>query len=69
MIRADWKQTKVVCYSGSSENQSIQFTDKRQPLYSFGGHKYISDNNTLDICVSDYVARAVFVAIVSQLGR
>lgn len=64
------KETKVVRFSGTKEEQSIQFNDKGEPLYSgglFSVIKFICQNKNEDICVSDKDANAIVV--VSRVGK
>nr|XP_022333229.1 uncharacterized protein LOC111130443 [Crassostrea virginica] len=65
----DYKQTKVVRYSGSTEKQNIQWDDQLKPLYTSEGYiaKYLSENRNSDICVADCAAGAVVV--VSAAGK
>ncbi|XP_062577550.1 tripartite motif-containing protein 2-like, partial [Saccostrea cucullata] len=63
----DDTHTKVVRYSGSIENQTIQFDSEGEPLYLFGTITYVSENRNLDICVADNMAKAVVV--VNQAGK
>ncbi|XP_061166693.1 uncharacterized protein LOC133175593 [Saccostrea echinata] len=64
----DKKETKVVRYSDSQEQQTIQFDDKDKPLFSYGTYYiYITENKNQDICVADSGAKALVV--VNQAGK
>ncbi|XP_078312157.1 uncharacterized protein LOC144618941 [Crassostrea virginica] len=69
MTSDDWKQTKVVCYSGTTEKQIIQWDDQGKPLYLSGllNNKYLSENRNSDICVADPDAGAIVV--ISAAGK
>ena len=68
MVSNDYKQSKVLRYSGPREIQSIQWDDQGNALYSSNkDNKYLSENRNLDICVADWTACAVVV--VSAAGK
>lgn len=61
-------ESKIVRFSGANEQQSIQYNDRGQPLFSSSiSSKYISENRNLDICVSDSGDNAVVV--LTQAGE
>lgn len=59
MTSDDIKETKLVRFSGSKEKQSIQWDDRRQPIFSSGNQMYLCENRNLDICVVDCGAHVV----------
>ena len=65
MTSDDYKQTKVVRYSGSTEKQTIQRDDQGNPLFRSAG--YLSENRNLDICVA--VNAFGTVVVVSAAGK
>lgn len=68
MTSDDKKQTKIMRYIDSTENQSIQWDDQGRPLYSSSvTTKFITENKNLDICVAD--RGACVVVVVSAAGQ
>ncbi|XP_034305169.1 B-box type zinc finger protein ncl-1-like [Magallana gigas] len=68
MYNDDETQSKVVRYSGFTEQQTIQFDDNGKPLFSEKCYiKCITENRNHDICVADWAAGAVVV--VNQDGK
>lgn len=64
----DYKQAKVVRYSGSEEKQTVQFDERGRALYSCNSKiKYVTENENLDICVADQGAKTVVV--VNHAGK
>lgn len=69
-MERDKKQTKIVRFSRLNHKPgiTIQFDDKRRPLFSHGGYdKAITENRNLDICVADFGAGELVV--VNQYGK
>lgn len=70
MDNDDDRQSKVVRYFGSMEKQNIQFDESGQPLYSYDSLndrcKYVRDNKHVDICKSDWGAKAVVVNVTGK---
>ncbi|XP_048735181.1 uncharacterized protein LOC125650709 [Ostrea edulis] len=62
MFSVDYKQSKLVRYSGSTEKQTIRYEENGKPLLSGNKErKYICENRNLNICVTDCAAQAVVV--------
>lgn len=71
MDSVDHKEAKVVRYTDSKEEESIQYNDKGGALYSSDEFdiKYIVENKNFDICVSDNGARGIVVVDVDGKFR
>lgn len=59
-------KSKVMRYSGSTEEQDTQFNAKGECLYTFSGFLYrfrknIVENKNFDICVADGMGKAIVV--------
>lgn len=63
----DYEQTKVVCYSGTTEKQCIQNDEAGIPFLSPDDSKYLAVNRNHDICIADY--RAKRVVVISEAGK
>lgn len=68
MFNFDKGKVKAVRYSGSTENQSIQFDSEGRPLFLIPNYHcglecttYIAENRNLDICVADVHKEAIIV--------
>ncbi|XP_061177448.1 uncharacterized protein LOC133186233 [Saccostrea echinata] len=61
-LSKDWKRTKIIRYSGTTEKQTVELDDSRKPLFKVGKfYRYILENRNKDICVADCGAGSVFV--------
>lgn len=59
----DYRNTKFIRNSGSTNKQTIQFNNKGKPMYSYGSYyRYIKENMNLYMCMSDGIARSVLRA-------
>lgn len=59
----DYKNTKFIRNSGSTDKQTIQFNNKGKPMYPYGSYyRYIKENMNLYICMEDGRARSVLKA-------
>ncbi|XP_062620675.1 E3 ubiquitin-protein ligase TRIM71-like [Saccostrea cucullata] len=71
MRSTDKTQSRIVRFSGTAEKQKLQYDTQRQPLFSTGVLNVLplTENGNGDICVADYVKRAVVVIDFSGVLR